>query len=75
MNWEDQFVIGAGRTKGHEYKLKGTKCLNSVKKFIFTNKRNGNSNGPETKAVWASSIHGFKGRLHKSIYKDRKTQA
>jgi len=64
-----------GRTRGHEYKLKKTRCLNTVKKFSSPSRSIDAWSGRDTEVVQARNIHDFKTKLDKSRYGDRTIRA
>ena len=57
---EDFIVRDDGRTRGHEFKLKRTRCTGDVKKYSFPNRRQEGWNSLPGEVVRAKTISGFK---------------
>ena len=75
LDRQDLFVLDDGRTRGHEYKLRKSRCLNDHKKFSFPNRSINIWNDLEEEVVNAKSINMFKNRLDSSRYGGRTTRA
>ena len=75
LDRQDLFEQDDGRTRGHEYKLKKSRCLNDHKKFSFPNRSISIWNDLEEEVVNAKSIHVFKTRLDSSRHVGRTTRA
>ena len=57
---DDFLVRDDGRTRGHEYKLKRTRCTREAKKYCLPNRGLERWNGLPEGVVRAKTIHGFK---------------